>query len=446
MFNKLRLKLTLANLIVVVIIFIIVFTGVYVTMYQSIIRQSEQLMNVLTYSIINEGELKNPKMLGILGNQAFIVAEMSYSGQVTSYISTPFIAEPTKEYVDELVKNAIAQNGKIRILSNSYRNGDSTESKTAIIIMGSGTIQTSTGKTYISRLVKKENNSLSLVFINIDYEHSLLKSLRFNLVIVALAGLSLVFAGSLFMAGRAVKPIKAAWEKQKNFVADASHELRTPLSVMQANLELVMENKEDTVESQTKWLENIYFENKHMTRLVVDLLLLARADSGQKLLEMENFSLSTSVEKAAKPFIPLAEEKQIKIDLLIDPDVDFYGDESKIKQLVAILIDNAAKYTPSGGSISLKLKNNVDNVEIIISDTGVGIDKEYLEKIFERFYRVDKARSSENGGTGLGLSIASWIVKEHRGTINVDSVVGEGTTFKVVFPINTKQKLSCINN
>lgn len=438
MFNRLKLKLTLANVIVVVLIFIIVFTGVYVTMYNSIINQSEQLINLLTYNVINEEEPKNSKLLGLLGKQDFIVADITSSGQVADYSGTPFTTTLSKEYINELVDKTITQGGKNNYLflrfSDIHKTTNLPENKSIEVKMKQGTIYASNGDAYFSRLVMKSDNSLSVILVNIDYENSLLKSLQLNLIIVAVIGLIFVFAGSLFMAGKAIKPIMSAWEKQKNFVADASHELRTPLSVIQANLELVMGNKEETVESQTKWLENINFENKHMSKLVADLLLLARADSGQKLLEMVNFSLSESIEKSVAPFVPVAEEKNINIDSVIAQDVNFFGDESRIKQLITILVDNAVKYTPSGGRIYVGLKSNKDNIEIDISDNGVGISKGDIQKIFERFYRVDKARGSESGGIGLGLSIASWIVKEHRGTINVDSTLDEGTTFKVLLP------------
>ncbi|KPU46150.1 alkaline phosphatase synthesis sensor protein PhoR [Oxobacter pfennigii] len=438
MFDRLKLKLTLANVAVVVLIFIIVFTGVYITMYRSITGQSNQLLNMLTYNIVNGGDLQDPKFLRLLGNQDFFIADISNSGEITGLNSSQLILPLTDEYIHELVGKAMMQNGNNKNLLKFFSITDLPETSQTIIIMKLSTIQSSTGYTYLTEVLKKADNSLSIIFINVDYETSLLSSLRFNLVIVALVGLCLVFIGSLFMAGKAVKPIKEAWEKQKNFTADASHELRTPLSVIQANLELVMENKYDTVESQYKWLENIYWESNHMTKLTGDLLLLARADSGQKLLEMENLLLSSSIEEAAAPFVPVAHEKNIKMDFSIEPNVTFFGDELRLKQLAVILIDNAVKYTPSGGSISLGLKNNRDNIEITVSDTGEGIDKEHLDKIFERFYRVDKARNSENGGTGLGLSIACWIVKEHHGTISVNSALGKGTTFNVMLPKNIK--------
>lgn len=439
MFNKLKLKLTLANVVIVILIFIIVFTGVYITMYRSITSQTNQLLNLLTYSIVSGADPKDQKLLNIFVNQAFFIVDISSSGQTTVYKGTNLIPGLTEEHVKELVDKATTQNNKGKNLFRIFRIANAPENKPANIIMRLSTIQSSTGDTYLTEMLIRADSKTSIIFINVDYENSLLKSLGFNLIIVALAGLVLVFAGSLFMAGRALKPVRAAWEKQKSFTADASHELRTPLSVIQTNLELVMGNRDDTVENQLKWLENIYFESKHMAKLVSDLLLLARADSDQKLLEMRNFSLSTAIAEAVCPFLPVVEDKNLKINFSIEPNVDLFGDESKIKQLVVILVDNAVKYTPAGGSISLVLKSSKDNAEITVSDTGEGIDKEYLDKIFERFYRADKARSSENG-IGLGLSIAKWIVKEHHGTISVSSTLGKGTTFNAVFPKNIKHR------
>lgn len=446
MFNRLRLKLTLVNLVIAVLIFAVVFTGVYFSIYRTITNQSEELMGVLTYSIVSGGNPQSSKLLGLLGNHAFIIVDISPAGQVSGYRSAPFMPQPSLEQVVELVGAVINSKGNTNKLFSSFYNIDPFGNKSSVIILQPRPIQSKDGPTYLARLIKKADSSISMVFINIDYENSLLNSLRNNLAAVALAGLVLVSVSSLYLAGRAVKPVKTAWEKQKNFVADASHELRTPLSVMQANLELVMENKSETVESQAKWLENIYLENKHMTKLVSDLLFLARADSDQKLMEMKDFSISSAVGEAAGPFIPIAEDKGLKISLAVKPDIRFFGDESKLKQLIVILLDNAVKYTPGGGSVALSLDVSRDNVEIIVSDTGEGIARENLDKIFERFFRADKARSSETGGIGLGLSIASWIVKEHHGTINVDSTPGRGTSFRVSLPKSVRHRKSHISH
>ncbi|KNY28428.1 sensor histidine kinase [Pseudobacteroides cellulosolvens] len=199
-----------------------------------------------------------------------------------------------------------------------------------------------------------------------------------------------------------------------------------------------MINKKDTIESQLNWLDNIKAENVRMTNLVNDLLFIARSDSNETQLEMSNFPLDIVCKETAISFKLLCEGRNIDILEDIQSNVNFYGSEARIKQLITILTDNAVKYTPSGGHIKISLRRTDTNVEVVVSDTGVGIPKEHHHKIFDRFYRVDSSRSSESGGSGLGLSIAKIIVKEHHGHINVNSAPGQGSHFYITLPLKRK--------
>jgi len=236
------------------------------------------------------------------------------------------------------------------------------------------------------------------------------------------------------MAERALVPIRLSWQRQRDFVADASHELRTPLAVMQTNLELVLGNPDETIESQSRWLNNIHAEGQRMAKLVDDLLLLARADSSQELMEMQYFPLHLALKDALQPFEAVAVSSGIELETSLESEITFYGDEARLKQLAVILVDNAIKYTPPGGRVNIELKDQERNVEIVVSDTGEGIEQKYLKRVFERFYRVDKARSRQTGGNGLGLAIAQWITTEHQGSIKISSGPGKGTTFRVILP------------
>jgi signal transduction histidine kinase len=273
-----------------------------------------------------------------------------------------------------------------------------------------------------------------IIFIDTHAEHEMLSMLLIVLILAGMGGLILVFFGSLFMANRSLIPIKEAWNRQKDFVADASHELRTPLSVIETTIDLLSNRREYTIESQIKWFENIQTENKRMTKLVSDLLLLARADSEQPTLEAKTFSLHSALLEAYIPFEALALRSGIYLETFIGQQIEFWGDEDKIKQLVVILVDNAIKHTPSGGSVSMILKDLGDSVEICVIDTGEGICEEHINKIFQRFYRVDKSRSRKEGSIGLGLSIAELIIKQHHGYIKVDSAKGKGSTFSILLP------------
>jgi signal transduction histidine kinase len=195
-----------------------------------------------------------------------------------------------------------------------------------------------------------------------------------------------------------------------------------------------MNRGNQTIDSQIKWLENIQAENKVMSKLVNDMLFLARADSEQDLLEKKEFQLHLALLEAYIPFEARAIQQGIHLKPFEGPVVDINGDEAKVKQLAAILIDNAIKHTPSGGSIQMTLCDKGHTVEIVVSDSGEGISNEHIHKIFNRFYRVDKARSRSDGSAGLGLSIAEHIVAEHRGEIKVESQVGVGTSFHIILP------------
>jgi len=243
----------------------------------------------------------------------------------------------------------------------------------------------------------------------------------------------MVFVGSWLLSKVAIRPIQVAWQKQLDFTADASHELRTPITVIQTNLDLVIDNCDETVERQMKWLKNIEAENKRMARLVDGLLTLSRADTDQQLLEKETFMLDKAISEALTPFEPTANEKNIELNINIDSQIVFCGDMQRIKQLIVILLDNALNYTDFG-TVTIALAQSEKEITITVSDTGHGIEAEHINKIFDRFYRVAKTRNLNQNGSGLGLSIAKWIVQEHGGAIKVTSTLGVGTFFSIHLP------------
>jgi len=254
-------------------------------------------------------------------------------------------------------------------------------------------------------------------------------------VITLSLAIFVVFVGSWLLSKTAIRPIQAAWQKQLDFTADASHELRTPITVIQTNLDLVMDSPTETVASQMKWLKHIEAENKRMARLVDDLLTLSRADTGQQMLETETFTLDEVISKTLALFEPIASERGIDLHTSMTSPIAFYGDRDRMKQLIIILLDNALTYTDSG-TVMVVLIQSEQGITITVSDTGIGMEAEHLSNIFDRFYRVSKTRGQNQDGAGLGLSIAKWIVQEHGGTIQVTSTPGAGTAFIIQLPHN----------
>ncbi len=259
---------------------------------------------------------------------------------------------------------------------------------------------------------------------------------RIGLFVVG--SLMLVFIASLSITQRALIPIKKAWEKQIEFTADASHELRTPISVIQTNLEAAMDEPNATIQEQMRWLENICYETKRMAKLVDDLLTLSRSAGVQKTLNKTTFALDEALFEATLPMMPYAQNEGIIIEHNIEENISFTGDRERLKQLAVILLDNAVKYSTSPGSILISAKVLGHAVKISVRDNGEGIEESQIEKIFDRFYRVDKSRSREKGGSGLGLAIAKWIVEEHNGEIAVTGTPGVGTRFTITLPTDEK--------
>ncbi len=222
--------------------------------------------------------------------------------------------------------------------------------------------------------------------------------------------------------------LERLFNAQRRFVADVSHEMRTPLTTIQGNLDLIRRIGYDE-----EALEAIESEAGRMSRLVGDLLLLAKADAGRLSLEKTTVDLDTLVLEVYNQAHLLSEGVDIHLGTLDRAQVQ--GDPDRLKQLLLNLVSNGLKYTPAGGSVTISMTRDDCTVEIAVSDTGVGIPEEDLPHIFDRFYRVDKARSRAQGGTGLGLSIAKWIADAHGGSLSVTSRVGQGSTFTISLPV-----------
>jgi signal transduction histidine kinase len=226
--------------------------------------------------------------------------------------------------------------------------------------------------------------------------------------------------------------LEKLFRTQQRLLADVSHELRTPLTTIRGNIDLMRRMDNSDPES----LAAIQVEIERMTRLVGDLLLLARADSGGLPLERKQVELDNILFDVYRQVRIL--EPPLELELTDVDQVMVLGDPDRLKQLFLNLVENAVKYTPTGGKVSLSLSKKADRAFFEVSDTGVGIPAENLPHIFDRFYRVDKSRARAQGGSGLGLSIAMWIAQAHGGTIRVTSQVGAGTTFSVILPVYTR--------
>lgn len=224
-----------------------------------------------------------------------------------------------------------------------------------------------------------------------------------------------------------------SFESMRRFVADASHELRTPISVVRGEADVAL-TQERTPAEYRESLAIILDESRRLSRLVDDLLNLARADAGRVKLRVQEFYLNDLLAECCRSLQALASARRIELDYRPADDLPFRGDEEMLRRLVVNLLDNAIRYTPPGGKVTASLEARGADLRIRIADTGAGISPEAAPHVFERFYRADKARSRQDGGFGLGLAIVKWIAESHAGAVDFASQPGSGTTFTVTLP------------
>jgi heavy metal sensor kinase len=224
-----------------------------------------------------------------------------------------------------------------------------------------------------------------------------------------------------------------SFDTMRRFVADASHELRTPISVIRGEADVALSSERPAAEYRAS-LAVILDESQRLTRLVEDLLNLARADAGRVRLRVHDFYLNELLGDCCRAAQAPAGARHLTLECRAGDDIQYSGDEDLLRRLVMNLLDNAIRYTPEGGRVTVALEPEGEAVRLRVADTGVGIAEEDVRRVFERFYRAGEARSREDGGFGLGLAIVKWIAETHGGTVECASRPGSGSVFTVTLP------------
>lgn len=277
-------------------------------------------------------------------------------------------------------------------------------------------------------IMQEEEEGTRIYFLDYSMEKALSLRLFWTCLWIGLVGFLFILLIVFFLSRWVALPVQTAFEKQKQFIADASHELKTPLTIISANAEVLSGSLGDN-----KWLRHILSQTGRMNTLIRELLELARLDSGKETMDFLAFDMSTAVKNAALSFESMAYEYGKNYQMDIADGILLTGNENGIRQLTTILLDNAFKYSENGGSVSICLARHGEKKILTVENTGKDIPGEDQARIFERFYRSDSSRSRESGGYGLGLSIAASIVQAHRGHIQVKSG-GQVTRFTVTLP------------
>lgn len=420
MFKKLRNNLLLINMIIISALVVGCLSAIYITTYsfvkQNVDKRLEGAVR-MSMSLVTKGQadtfrdrkppekndnkVRHERPVPREGEDMFYADMSVYCDREGKVISTH--AAFTPEGFDF--------SGKVKEIIES----DKAEGSTRLDVDSWAYERIEYGDGYIVAFTKNEA------------ERNMLFTLAVILIVVGIASILVSFAVSRFSANRSILPIEDAYNKQKQFVADASHELRTPLASISANTDVLLSKSDSVIPSERKWLEYIKEETERMTALTNDLLLLAKADAAENKTALTSVDFSDIAEDAILELEASAFENGISIESDIQENVKAEATRSGLKQIVIILLDNAVKYTSGGDKIKVSLKTDGAKAVFKVENPGM-IAKGDLPHVFERFFRADKSRASD--GYGLGLPIAKSLCKSFCGDIDVKSENGI-TEFKV---------------
>jgi len=433
--NKLRMNLTLMNTGVLIGLLLFISIFLYVVLSMDVETNVNNNLKIYCSQLANEIDY----------------LERAQNGEDTT--------EEEKQGYSEYARSLIQNNISYVILNQEFKVLDQSSylplEKIQLIEIANHYFSENREKYLISNYEQDEkdykictymviNNNGELKIIqamqNMAPERLLLGNALRMIIIAVLIGATLSFFGGYFLSGRSLIPIKKSVERQQEFLADASHELRTPIAVIQTNLEVVKSSGDETVDSQIIWIDNAYDEVQRMHQIVEDLMFLARADSGAMVVQRESIDLNYLIRVVTEKMAPLAGKKGIILINHLEEDLIINGDEKQIIQLLIILLDNAIKYSGEKTAIQVMAKKTHQSISVEVVDRGMGIPKDEIDKVTQRFYRVDKARSRTEGGTGLGLSIANWIVDGHHAGMIIESEENNGTKIILNFDEGEKKK------
>lgn len=413
MIRKLRIKLILASMLSLLLVLAVIFGAVGVLNYKKIVTDADSILTILEE---NDGSFpigRHP------GDGQFIT---DAPPKETHRFS------PELPYESRYFSVFLTQDGAVLSVNTGKIAAVDTETAVeyAQAVFNTGNSQGFIGDyRYTAYDAETETH---IIFLDYGREMSSFRTFLFTSIGVCILGLLAVLLLLIFLSGRIVKPFSENYEKQKQFITDAGHELKTPLTIIDADAEVLAMDI-----GENEWLSDIQTQTKRLAELTNSLILLSRMEE-QPQTEKIEFPLSDLLEEAVETFQTLARARGKTLCSHIQPMLSMTGDEKLIRQLVAILLDNAVKYSDDGGYIEFSLKKQKTTIYLSVFNTAESISRESLSHLFDRFYRADKSRNSKTGGYGLGLSIASAIVHAHKGKITASTQDGKSLLIVAAFP------------
>lgn len=396
MIRKLRIKLILASMLSLLLVLAVILGIAGVLNYRKIISDADSIL-----AILQENDGSFPSWTHTAGTA--VSADNRPKEDRRFSPELPYESRYFSVFLDENGSVLAVNTGKIAAVDTA------TAIDYAQTVFRAGLSRGfSDDYRFISYTVGTETH---MIFLDYGREMSSFRTFLFTSVCVSTGGLLAVLLLLIFLSGRIVKPFSQSYEKQKQFITDAGHELKTPLTIIDADTEVLAMDI-----GENEWLHDIQNQTKRLAQLTNDLILLSRMEE-QPQTEQIEFPVSDLVEEAAAAFQALAKTQGKQLSCQIQPMLSMVGDEKAIRQLVSILLDNAIKYSDSGGRIELTLEKQKNMIRLSVFNTARSVPRESLPRLFDRFYRTDQSRNSRTGGYGLGLSIASAVVSAHKGKI-----------------------------
>ena len=426
MIGKLRKKFILAAVLAVFLVLFFIIGSIHVFNYRSLVTDAD-----VTLQILSENKGSFPRQMfreqdrpsdlqpppaegrtgGFLDEKRGGSGELAYQSRyfaawfaqdgALSRINLDFLASLTEEEAAALAESVYA-GGKTKGFADDYR--------------------------YCRTDCDGET---MLVFLNCQRELSTFRSFLYASIGISLAGTLAVFLLLLVFSGRIVRPVAESYEKQKRFITDAGHELKTPITVIRADADVL----ESELEGENEWIADIRRQTGRLAELTEELIYLSKMEEDNVSLQMQPLCLSELVDETARSFQALALSKGKTFRASAAPELNVYGDEKALAKLVSILLDNAMKYSPENGTVELTLDQNGRNARLSVRNNTPPMEKGNADRLFERFAREDRSRSSESGGFGLGLAIARAVTEAHKGRIRAESEDGLSLTVTAELPL-----------
>ena len=409
MIKKLRTKFILLSMIAFLLVLVVIITGINIVNWNAVVHEADALLDVLSENKgafpMGPGGLDHRLPPGMspeipYESRYFSVTLDSKTGSVIQAETSRIVSVDTTQAI-EYAK---------RVLSEGNRRGFADRFRFSI---------------------RTENTFIRITFLDCGRKLDAFQSFLFSSIGISLIGYLVVFALIAFFSNRIIRPISESYEKQKRFITDAGHEIKTPLTIINADADvLAMELGEN------EWLEDIQKQAKRLTSLTNDLVMLSRMEEAESSMQMIEFPFSDVVSETVSSFQALAQTQGKDFQCNIQPMLTLRGNEKAIQQLISILLDNALKYSPVNGTISLSVEKQNRTLRLSVSNTTINeIPKDSLPLLFDRFYREDPSRNSQTGGYGIGLSVAQAIVTAHNGKIQATTEDGHSLLIAAAFPL-----------